>query len=63
MDKLLAVLPANGAEMEFSAFVTAARVAGARPELWRDAKKKNLITARIDENGAHMIALVIPPAP
>lgn len=59
MDALIAVLPADGSEMEFSAFVTAARVAGARPELWRDAKRRGLITARIDEQGRHMIARVL----
>lgn len=58
MDSLLAVLPAGGAWMEFSAFVAAARAAGARPELWRRAKQSGLLEARISEAGVHEVRRV-----
>jgi len=59
MDKLMSVLPVNGGEMEFSAFVTAARSAGARPEMWRAAKQAGLLSARIDDSGVHLIRRVV----
>lgn len=48
MDKLVDVLTANGGEMEFSAFILAARQAGARPENWHKAKRAGLLNARIE---------------
>lgn len=59
MDKLLSALPADGSELEFTVFMAAARAAGARAELWRAAKLQGLITARIDENGVHLVRRVI----
>jgi hypothetical protein len=44
-------------EMEFSAFVVAARAAGLNPALWHKAKKAGLISAEI-RNGVHYVKAV-----
>jgi hypothetical protein len=47
MDLLLSVLPADGAWMEFSAFVAAVRVAGGQPSLWKRAKASGLVETEV----------------
>jgi hypothetical protein len=55
LDSLVNVLPATGAEMDFAAFVAAARAAGANPQFWLKAKHAGLIETRIDDQGRHMV--------
>jgi len=50
MNELVALLVQNG-EMEFGAFVQAARANGLNPALWRRAKQNNLLHTFIMENG------------
>lgn len=65
-DKLIAVLPENGDEITFEAFMSAARVAGARADLWLRAKHAKLLETRIDENGVlqarRVVAQPVQPA-
>lgn len=59
MDRLQAMaewLRGQG-EMEFAAFVTAARAAGHEPAMWHKAKKAGLVTAEI-RDGVHYIRAV-----
>lgn len=44
-------------EMEFPAFVTAARAAGLNPAYWHKAKQAGLLTAEI-RNGVHYVRAV-----
>lgn len=55
MQELVSLLPADGSEVEFSAFMAAARAAGANAQLWLQAKHKGLIVTRIDDAGRHMV--------
>lgn len=60
MDALLAVLPSDESEIEFSAFVAAARAAGANPALWVKAKHQGRLSTRIAEDGRHLVKLGAP---
>jgi len=62
MQNLVAVLTANGGEMEFSAFVLAARQTGARPENWLKAKHAGLIATRMEPAVLDGAGNVITPA-
>lgn len=62
MEAFLAQFPQDGSEIEYSELIARVRAAGVRAELWREAKKRGLITARINEAGEHVLALVITSA-
>lgn len=55
MNPLVSLLEAEG-EMEFSAFVSAARAAGLRPDTWVRLKHQGLLHTRIGEDGTLYIA-------
>lgn len=60
MTELVNFLQSQG-EMEFGAFVTAARAAGLRPELWKRAKSTGLLHTWINANGDLRIAAGAAP--
>lgn len=59
MDKAKALVEwlATQGEMEFSAFVTAARAAGVDPMVWHKAKRQGLLVSEI-RSGKHYIKAV-----
>lgn len=63
VEALLSVLPADGSWVSFDQFMTNARIAGARAELWRRAKQAGKIETRIEGNygdgGVHQVRLVV----
>jgi hypothetical protein len=62
MDQLVSVLQQAGGTMEFSAFVAAARQAGARPELWIKAKHAGLLHVVILTDGSLSVRAGAQPA-
>ncbi len=66
LDTLLSVLPPDGAWMNFDEFISAVRVAGGNPNLYRRAVQAKQIETRIDgeygNGGVHQVRLVVENA-